>query len=157
MNRRGFIGGLLSALAAPAVVRSGLLMPVSTFALPIYGPGGVLTPMMIAAEFNQRLQSRVSAAVNRGVRQSHVDFTAGATDLRMSLQEFGERFLAPSVAALADCIGQGELSVGMMPIPAFIPMVDCGLNERRGVFARAVHAYDVWNDAMTMRLDVMHS
>jgi hypothetical protein len=28
MNRRGFLGGLLATLAAPAVIRSGLLMPV---------------------------------------------------------------------------------------------------------------------------------
>ena len=33
MNRRGFLGGMLVALAAPAIVRSGLLMPVKPVVL----------------------------------------------------------------------------------------------------------------------------
>ena len=33
MNRRGFITGLISLVAAPAIVRAGSLMPVKTFVL----------------------------------------------------------------------------------------------------------------------------
>lgn len=33
MNRRGFLGGLIVALAAPAIIRPGLLMPVKPFSL----------------------------------------------------------------------------------------------------------------------------
>lgn len=35
MNRRGFLKGLASALAAPAIVRSGVLMPVRAIVQPI--------------------------------------------------------------------------------------------------------------------------
>lgn len=34
MNRRGFIGGLISAVAAPLVVRSGVLMPLRGLVMP---------------------------------------------------------------------------------------------------------------------------
>lgn len=34
MNRRGFLTGLVSALAAPAVVRSGILMPLRGIVVP---------------------------------------------------------------------------------------------------------------------------
>jgi hypothetical protein len=33
MNRRGFITGLISLVAAPAIVRAGSLMPVKSFVL----------------------------------------------------------------------------------------------------------------------------
>lgn len=157
MNRRGFLGGLL-ALAAPAVITTpGLLMPVSTWALSTYGPGGMLTTSMIVREFNRRLQNRVPAKINRGSEQSCVDFNVGAADMCLSLEAFAERFIDPATANLADHIlnNGGALSVGMelMPVPGW----DMSTDNRSGVFARAAHGYDIWNDRSVMRLDVPHS
>lgn len=53
VNRRGFLTGLVSALAAPAIVRSGILMPLRGVMLPespgfIITPGGVLMPFPLS-------------------------------------------------------------------------------------------------------------
>lgn len=36
MNRRGFLGGILAACAAPAIVKAELLMPVRKIIVPAY-------------------------------------------------------------------------------------------------------------------------
>lgn len=46
MNRRGFLGAILAAAAAPAIVRSGILMPVHEIIVPDWlhkTPEGVLS------------------------------------------------------------------------------------------------------------------
>lgn len=160
MNRRGFLGGMLAALAAPAIIRTpGLLMPVSIFALPVYGPGGVLTDDMIAAECNRRLQRLVPAAVNRGVEQTGISFTVPHSHFRLSVDAFAERHLDPVVHHLAQVIGPGALSVGMqMSCPWG---VDVATNNRNGVFARLLRARDFYPGVPSghhqLRLDVMHT
>lgn len=160
MNRRGFLGGLL-ALAAPAVITTpGLLMPVSTWALPTYGPGGVLTHEMIAREFNRKLQSRVPVSVNHGQNVSGVSFQFTRRDLELCMEEFAERYLAPAAASTAGSIGDGSLSVGMLLMPPWGNShlsVNDGVGEHRGVMARALSHYDAACDGTMMRLDVLHS
>ncbi len=41
IGRRGFITGLVSLVAAPAIVRAGSLMPVKVMVDPVYGVGPV--------------------------------------------------------------------------------------------------------------------
>jgi hypothetical protein len=38
MNRRGFLSGLISAIAAPAIVRPGILMPIKPSLVPGWSP-----------------------------------------------------------------------------------------------------------------------
>lgn len=48
MNRRGFLGGLLAAVAAPAVITTpGLLMPVSTRIVRAYDVWNDTMPMRL--------------------------------------------------------------------------------------------------------------
>ena len=160
MNRRGFVTGFLAALAAPAVITTpGLLMPVSTLAFPTYGPGGVLTPEMIAGEFSRILQGTLTRTVIPGTenhKQSAATFEVGAADFKLSLEQFRERYLTVAAARTVDTIGDGALCIGrIMQLPNGIDVA--AQVERNGVFARAVYAYDIWDDAMKMRLDVLHS
>jgi len=39
LSRRGFVGGLITALAAPAIVHAGRVMPVRALPLALRGPG----------------------------------------------------------------------------------------------------------------------
>jgi hypothetical protein len=41
IKRRGFIAGLVSALAAPAIIRPGLLMPIKSSLVPVRFNGGI--------------------------------------------------------------------------------------------------------------------
>lgn len=50
MNRRGFLQAILAAGVAPAVVGSGILMPVRAIALPEWGISRVAMPDVIAAQ-----------------------------------------------------------------------------------------------------------
>lgn len=63
MNRRGFLGIMLAACAAPAVVKSGSIMRIK----PILLPG--------------------------------IDFSFTSEDLTLSVEEFQNRFLTPSIIA----------------------------------------------------------
>lgn len=161
MNRRGFLGGLIAAIAAPAVITTpGLLMPVSTLAFPTYGPGnGMLTPEMIAAEFNRKMRSRVPSGFASTVVQSHVDVHFPSQDMLLSLEEFSDRYIAPSVAALTQTIGAGRLAlghtIGHLQNAKFAYF--SAVHSAAGVSTRAVRAYDIWTDSMPMRMDVLHS
>jgi hypothetical protein len=161
MNRRGLLGGLLATLAAPAIIRTpGLLMPVSTLALPVYGPSGVLTLAMIAREFNRRLQCRVPSEVNRGRKQTAVSFDVSRFDLQLSLGEFSERFLVPAAENVAKCVGDGALAIGemrMIPWGYYIDGPKLRPDEHRGVIVNAISGYSVGLDRQQVRLDVMHS
>lgn len=161
MNRRGFLGGLIAAIVAPAVITTpGLLMPISTLALPTYGPDGVLTPAMIAAEFNRRLQNQVPLTIIPGTEwheQANVDMNVSRQDLRLSLEDFTDRYLAPAAQVMANHINHrgGALSVGRiigMPYACL-----AAIDDRNGVCARMVYAHDIFSDRMMMRLDVLHS
>ena len=46
MNRRGFLGGILAASFAPAIVGSGVLMPVRQIILPALGESWVYVPRL---------------------------------------------------------------------------------------------------------------
>lgn len=50
MNRRSFITGLVGLVAAPAIVKAELLMPLRGIVMPLYGVG----PMMTATEVRWR-------------------------------------------------------------------------------------------------------
>lgn len=159
MNRRGFLGGLL-ALAAPAVITTpGLLMPVSTFALPTYGRGGILTPDMIGREFSRILQGMVTRKVIPGTedhKQTGVSFPLNSHDLTLSMEDFAKRHLLPAAAMACENVGDGSLSIGrIMEMPEHL--ITGAMVERNGVFARAVIAYDIFEDTTKMRLDVLHT
>lgn len=158
MNRRGFLGGLLAAIAAPAVITTpGLLMPVSTLALPTYGPGGgLLTPEMISAEFNRQMRSQVASGFTNSSKQSFVEICFTSQELTLSLEEYSDRYLRPAAAQLKKTIGRGRLALGATLSPA--NGVDFqGLHTVSGVSTRMVRTYDIWNDRYPMRLDVLHS
>ena len=165
MNRRGFLGGLLAVIAAPAVITTpGLLMPVSTLALPTYGPGGMLTPEMIAADFNRRLRSELPvkfAPISKvsGMplyKQSGVNFEMPVQHLTLSLEEFGERYLAPAVGAIRLTVGNGRLAQGAQFV--LMPNVDFqAIHDAGGVSSRILRNYNLWDDRVETRLDVLHS
>jgi hypothetical protein len=160
MDRRGFVGSLIGALAAPALIRPGLLMRVSTLALPTYGPGGLLTMGMIAAEFNRRLQRAVPSEISHANSLSRVEFNFDKRDLTLSLEDYGERYLAPAAAGIgADLNEQGAaLSIGVQ-FPPVWGVDNCAVNDRGGVSARAM-TWDrpyIGKDRVVMTLDVLHS
>jgi hypothetical protein len=160
MERRGFLGGVMATLAAPAVIRPGLLMPVSTLAFPIYGPGGFLTHSMIAREFNRRLQGMVRSGLvgNTASGQSSVDVTITAYDMTCSIEDFALRYIDPAARSIAAHLNAkgSKLSIGqILPIPHGI---EAGaVDDRNGVIARAITAYDLFTDTQRLRFDVRHS
>lgn len=78
MNRRGFIGGLISAVAAPLVVRSGVLMPLRGLVMPVTLPAYltldmysefILGPMIsyYQGEWEKRMADSVFALKHSGL------------------------------------------------------------------------------------------
>lgn len=162
MNRRGFLTGSLAVVAAPAVITTpGLLMPVSTLALPTYGPGGILTPSMIAREFNRRLQRMVGAVVIPGTEwheQAGVDMKVADAEFALSLEDFSARYIAPAAASIASHIDHrgGKLSIGREMHHA-AGALGSAVDDRNGVFARVIHYDDIFNQHKALRLEVLHS
>lgn len=84
MNRRGFLGAMLAAGVAPAIVRASSLMKVSGIVIPtteevmaIGGWGGgstLLTPAMITRESLRMLEHNLIMAnrVNRSYEQQFI-------------------------------------------------------------------------------------
>lgn len=52
IGRRGFITGLVSLVAAPAIVRAGSLMPVRTMLIEPYGIGPMMSAVMAMDMFD---------------------------------------------------------------------------------------------------------
>ena len=62
IGRRGFIAGLVSLVAAPAIVRVSSIMPVKVVIDPIYGVGPMVSAqqfIVAMAEAQRRLQECV--------------------------------------------------------------------------------------------------
>lgn len=78
MNRRGFIGAILAAGLAPAIVRVASLMPVRGIVLPsteetidiLYG---YATPQLIAREGLQILKTKISLRADVGTGFSQIE------------------------------------------------------------------------------------
>lgn len=164
-TRRGFIGGLSALFAAPALVRAESLMPIS--ALETYGPGGMLTPSMLAAEaarlWRERLRTRglgfVPYVEDHGDlmnadTQVACDFSHGTQDLMLSLQSFSARWLRPSAYALADA---APLNVQIAPRHMGQPrgLGFCEIVTVGGT-VRLFRSYDINRDQMITRLDTIY-
>lgn len=75
IGRRGFITGLVSLVAAPAIVRAGSLMPVRVVIEP-YGIGPNMTATEIIERFNELVSSRLDWTKNW-----HASYTYLAGDM----------------------------------------------------------------------------
>lgn len=64
MERRSFLAGILASCAAPAFVRSGVLMPVKSLILP---SAAIITPRNFTAEWSAILEAnlRLSSPFSR--------------------------------------------------------------------------------------------
>ena len=88
MNRRGFLGTMLAARAAPAIVRAGSLMKVREIIIPTTGE---------VYDINFKY------------------FTA--KDMSLSLDDFTMRYMRPAMAFLAEQIDMHEIYMQDDPFP----------------------------------------
>lgn len=144
-TRRGFLAGLGTLLAAPAIVRASSLMPVRDWKT--YGSGGRLSMEMITEEMS-RLLKQWAWHGSRPVtptKQIMVDLQLNPADRLLSLEDFSRRILQPA----AKCVGDVGVIVGA---PREIPE---GVEEgalRSNV--RGLEAYDICTDSIFTRFDV---
>lgn len=155
ITRRGLIG-IFAAACAPALIRTpGLLMPIRN--IETFGPSGLLTPKMIANEMARQLTLRGVGPISGtlavdGATQSLVSFVDNPLDLAKSLEQYVEAYLRPAAAGLARVVGK----TGQAPLePSGVE--DTAIGECCGVAVRYVRAYDINEDSMRSRFDVMHS
>ena len=153
MNRRGFLRGLL---AAPVVITTpGLLMPVVAPRPLIWGPNKILTHEMIGQETARLLARSCSGALIAPQNQASVDLQFSAQDLTLPLQEFSEKYCAPAAAVLQKAIGPGRIALNVSPpLPKGIDLAATG--NHKGTEVRFVSDYDIWNDIMRHRFDVLY-
>lgn len=168
IGRRGFLAGIGALLAAPAIVRPGLLMPIKPFVLmPEYAPilpvevlpatNALLTPSIIAREAAVLLKQRLAEAnplriQSTGPVQLHVDFLHTSQDLVLSLHEFSERFIKPAIHLLADALSPtAKINSELLEVPKGVE----GASERYdGAALRFIRAYNVETDSLISRFDV---
>jgi hypothetical protein len=158
MRRRSFLGGLF---AAPAVITTpGLLMPVSTLALPTHGPKGIITPEMIAREFNRRLQAMVGTGFvsSDAIQQGTVDLKIPPKQLMLSMEQFSGRYIAPAAEMIASTVNKrgGTLAIGAeLSVPHGID--NYAFSDRNGIQTRVLSVYSIGYDAQMLCFDVRHS
>ena len=164
LSRRGLFGGVGLLLAAPAIIRPGLLMRVSAIVLPpaplIYGdgfPSAMLTSTQIVREFAKLLRDKTEVrwpVVQGKLAQTHVEFGSSCQDLTLPMKEYSDRYLAPAALALSRGIGGVCVAPIRMETPADY---DFAANwDARGLPVRMVHAYNIEEDRVRMRFDVLH-
>lgn len=92
LNRRSLLGGIIAACAAPAIIRSGVLMPVKPGLVGVAGlkVGDVFTITGM-----------------------------GQFEVTLSVSEFSERFIAPAMSILARKIESELLSDDVFMVSGF--------------------------------------
>lgn len=82
MDRRGFLGAILATGVAPAIIRSGILMPIKGIIMPMteeigafVGFNTLLTPSMITAEALRILEQNLTLSnlVNKRFEKQFVE------------------------------------------------------------------------------------
>lgn len=160
-TRRSFISGLTTLFAAPAIVRSGLLMPVKSFLIetpePLVGYSGALTPQMITLEALRLFNSeRLNAppCIGPALNQSSVNVVLPSIALHGTLDDVSNRYLKPAMTDLANYVGSAPVSGRPLNLPSGVDFA--GTEKLAGVAMRMVRAYDMHTDSMPMRFDVRH-
>lgn len=150
VSRRGILG-MLSAGAAAAIVRPGLIMPIKP-QLVVSPVGLYITADMIATAFAQELYKAGSRRVICGLpKQSHVDLRITTHHRTLPLDQFVERYLRPAAVALSThCKGIG----GPLELPKG---VESALGFSGGFAVRYVEHYSLHDDKLITRFDVINS
>jgi hypothetical protein len=170
-TRRGLLGGLVTLLAAPAIIKIEALMPISRYGLPTYGPNGFLTMPMItkemawvlafmdtAAEETRAVTGQLSVESmmkqHEALDHSHFVHTClKSVDRLLSLEDYSERVLKPQAAMLKERLAGGRIAEDHPPVPVYGVYEAAGATVR-GVGVRGVTAYNVITDSLVTRFDV---
>lgn len=161
-SRRGFLGVLAGALAAPLVVRAESIMPVRWVDMASKGP---LTAAQIVREANRVLRE-VMATRDIGPmsklltlsapKQSGVDmmYVPGERDLPMSL--YSDSYIRPAMKLLVSTLGVGVKIAGdgLAIPPGVREAAHCSDGN---IQVRLVQDYHIGADAFVQRFDIRHT
>lgn len=166
MKRRLFLLGSGALIAAPAVIRLAKLMPIVALTPEqTFGPNGVLTGEMLAAEFSRQLKLHGARAggfagvapgaplTNRKLRQIHIDSEFSPVDMKMSLEDFSARLIAPQAKKLAQNFQPGEKIVSGLLLPYNV--MAAGFGRYDGIETRHVADYYIGVDKVINRFDIL--
>lgn len=150
LSRRKLLGDLCTAALAPAILRSGIIMPIKPglVRLPEAESMVLATPQQIADTMARELYLRGTQPIHRwlhvpGINQSHVDFA-------------GTRPTLFDVKTASSLLSYHVKTTGIAPeLPRGV--AEAAIGRHQGVEVRYIRDYDIYLDRFISRFDVTHS
>lgn len=148
LSRRGFLSGAVALAVAPAIIRSGLLMPIKPALLAVQ-----LSAQEIATEFARQMYwAGARRVVGMSLAQSHVDQHIPNRALTLGMEEFSKQYLRPMAQAL---VGHNPRIGGQLDIPPGV--AEAAIGASGGFTVRYIRDYNIHYDRMHTRFDVTNN